>query len=59
MAAFATKGLLTRKIVMTGTIAQYPGAAAILDTVAKLHNVRFIIPENAGFITAIGAATEY
>ena len=59
MAAFATKGLLTRKIVMTGTIAQYPGAAAILDTVAKLHNVKFIIPENAGFITAIGAATEY
>ena len=59
MAAFATKGLLTRKIVMVGTIAQYPGAAAILDTVAKLHKVKFIIPQNAGFITAIGAATEY
>ena len=59
MAAFATKGLLTRKIVMVGTITQYPGAAAILDTVAKLHRVKFIIPENAGFITAMGAATEY
>lgn len=59
MAAFAAKGLLTRKIVMVGTIAQYPGAAAILETVAKLHRVKFIIPENAGFITAIGAATEY
>ena len=59
MAAFATKGLLTRKVVMVGTIAQYPGAPAILDTVAQLHKVKFIIPENAGFITAIGAATEY
>ena len=59
MAAFATKGLLTRKIVMVGTITQYPGAAAILDTVAKLHRVKFIIPEKAGFMTAMGAATEY
>ena len=56
MAAFASKGLLTRKIVLMGTITEYPGAPAILEEVAKLHRVKFVIPEKAGFIGAMGAA---
>lgn len=56
MAAFAVKSCLTRTIVVVGTIAEIPMAEDILDTVAPLHNVKFIVPDNAPYITAIGAA---
>lgn len=58
MAAFAAKDTMARKVLVTGTIAAYPGAPEILDTVAVLHGISFIIPGNAGFITALGAAME-
>ena len=56
MAAFAAKNTLVRKVLVTGTIADFPNAPRILDSVAALHNITFVIPQNAGFITAIGAA---
>lgn len=56
MAAFASKHAASKKIVVTGTIATFPGAPRILDSVAVLHDITFVIPENAGFITALGAA---
>lgn len=56
MAAFAAKHTWSTKIVVTGTIATFPGAPRILDSVAVLHGMTFVIPENAGFITALGAA---
>lgn len=58
MAAFAVKKHMTRTIVAVGTIADMPIAETILDGVAKLHNVKFIIPDHAPFITAIGAARD-
>lgn len=58
MAAFAVKGSFTRKVLIVGTIASFPGVPAILEQVSALHNVHFTVPENAGFITAIGAAME-
>ena len=58
MAAFAAKDTMARKVLVTGTIASFPGAPDILDTVAALHGITFVIPGNAGFITALGAAME-
>ncbi len=59
MAAFAVKKHWTRSIVLVGTIMDWPVAHRSLDDVARLHNVKFIIPEHAAFVTAVGAALEY
>lgn len=58
MAAFAVQKHFTRTIVLVGTIMDIPIAHTILEGVAKLHHVSFIIPTNAAFATAIGAARE-
>lgn len=54
MSALAVKRTLTRKIVLVGTISEWPIAKRSLDEVAKLYNVRFFVPDNAPYITAIG-----
>ncbi len=55
MAAFAVKKHWTRTVVIVGTIADEPVVKESLDSVATLHHVRFLIPRNAGFATALGA----
>ena len=56
MGAFCTKAHLTRTIVVCGTILDsQPIAKEMLDGISKLHKVKFIIPDNAAFITAIGS----
>lgn len=59
MAAFAVKRQLTRQIVLVGTITDWKVAPPILDEVAKLHKVNFIVADNAAFATAIGAALSH
>lgn len=58
MSAFALKSSLIKNVLIVGTIASFPGVPAILEQVSDLHGVKFTVPENAGFITAIGAAME-
>lgn len=55
MAVLACKGTELRDIVVTGSVAGLPQAGELLGQVAMLHNVRFIIPEDAPYATAIGA----
>lgn len=56
MGAFCTKAHLTRTIVVCGTILDsQPIAKEMLDGIAKLHRVKFIIPDKAAFVTAIGS----
>ena len=56
MAAFCTKSHLTRRIFVCGTILDsQPIAKEVFDGIEKLHKVKFVIPENAAFITAIGS----
>ncbi len=43
-------------VVLTGFMAKLPQARECCDLFTRLHAVRFIIPENAPFATAIGAA---
>lgn len=59
LAAFACKNTEIREIVVTGTVATLPQAQKILDGVGMLHGVKFVIPEQAAFATAIGAAVLY
>lgn len=56
MAAFACKNSPIQDIIVTGSMAALPQAKKILDGVGALHHLRFHIPENATFATAIGAA---
>lgn len=55
MAAFAAKSSLTRAVVIVGTIADEPVVRDSLNAVGALHKVRYIVPRNAGFATALGA----
>lgn len=59
MAAFCTKAHLTRTIFVCGAILDsQPIAREMLDGISKLHKVKFIIPDNATFITAIGSTRQ-
>ena len=55
MSAFATKRMLTRTVVLIGTVTEWPVAMKSLENVATLHNIKFIVPNLSGFCTAIGA----
>ena len=56
MAAFACMNTDLHKVVVTGSLATLPQAQEILSSVGDLYGLKFIIPENAIFATAIGAA---
>lgn len=56
MAAFAAKMHGTRTVVFCGTVLeQQPVAEAVLNGVAALHGLHFILPDEAAYVTAIGA----
>lgn len=55
MSTFAAKGANINNIVAIGQITKMPYARQVLDKIEKLHNVKFIIPENSEYMTAIGA----
>lgn len=56
LAVFANAATPQRPIVVTGSVAKLPQAAPMLEEVGALYGVRFLIPENPAFATAIGAA---
>ena len=55
MAALASKGSNIKSIIIIGQIVNIPYARKVFDKIEKLHNVKFIIPQNAEYGTAIGA----
>lgn len=55
MAALIAKGNKINKIIVIGQITKIPYAREVLNKIEKLHNVEFLIPENAEYATAIGA----
>lgn len=59
LAVFATRSSPVRDVVLTGTLTVLPEARPIFDALESLHPVHFLIPENAVFATAIGAALSY
>lgn len=56
MAVFATLNDSVRDIVLTGSLTTIPQAAQVFETLQTLHPVRFHIPPDAIYATAVGAA---
>lgn len=56
MAAFSAKGRGYERIIVTGSLTEIPQGKEVLEGVAQLHGIPFIIPEKATFATALGAA---
>ena len=59
MGVFAVRNSEVRDVVLTGAMTALPQAAGTFRTLGEMSGVNFIIPENAVFATAIGAAMEY
>lgn len=59
LAVFALRNDPVRDVVLIGTLAKMPLATSVLATVEELSDIRFFIPEDAIFATAIGAALPY
>ena len=59
LAAFVAKNDTINNIIMTGTLATLPQAHDIFKAIGQMHSLLFIIPYNAVFATAIGAAVSY
>lgn len=58
-AVLSTLGTDVRNFVLIGNLTQLPQCRPIFDTIGQMYDVRFIIPENAEYQTAIGAALAY
>ena len=56
LAVFACLDTNTKNVVATGSMATLPQAKQFLCEVGVFHNLNFIIPDNAAYATAIGAA---
>ncbi len=56
MSVLACRNCGTNTVVLTGALTMLPPARAIFDFFTQLYGVEYIIPENATFATAIGAA---
>lgn len=56
MSVLATKTCGTETVVLTGALTMLPPARETFDLFTKLYGTEFIIPENATFATALGAA---
>jgi type II pantothenate kinase len=53
---FASRNVGTKNIVLTGNMTSLPQAKEIFGNLNTLFDLNFIIPENAVFATAHGAA---
>ena len=56
ISVLACRNCGTNTVVLTGALTMLPPARAIFDFFTQLYGVEYIIPENATFATAIGAA---
>ena len=59
MAVFACRNEDMKDVVLTGTLSQVPQAQQVFQALRKMHGVNFIIPKNAIYATATGAALSF
>lgn len=59
MAVFACRNEKMKDVILTGTLSQVPCAKQVFQMLHKMHGVNFIIPQNAIYATATGAALSY
>ncbi len=56
MAVFACRNDAIKTVVVTGSLTELPRAQTVFSSLNRLTGVEFIVPENAAFATAMGAA---
>ena len=59
MAVFACRNDRVKDVILTGTLSQVPFAKTVFQALHKMHGINFIIPPNALYATATGAALSY
>ena len=59
MAVFACRNEEMKDVILTGTLSQVPQAQQVFQALRKMHGVNFIIPKNAIYATATGAALSF
>ena len=59
MAVFACRNEKMKDVILTGTLSQVPSAKKTFEMLHDMHGVNFIIPKNAIYATATGAALSY
>lgn len=59
MAVFACRNDRVKDVVLTGTLTLVPSAKHLFARLKQMHGVNFIIPKNAIYATATGAALSY
>ena len=59
MAVFACRNDRVKDVILTGTLSQVPFAKKVFEALRKMHGINFIIPDNALYATATGAALSY
>ena len=59
MAVFACRNDRVKDVVLTGTLTLVPSAKHLFAQLKAMHGVNFIIPKNAIYATATGAALSY
>ena len=55
LAAFANRNEKNKDAVVIGTITTIPIVKEVFNRIEKIQNIKFIIPQDAEFATAIGA----
>ena len=59
MAVFSCRNDSVKDVIITGTLAEVPFAKKVFQALHKMHGINFIIPKNAIYATATGAALSY
>lgn len=59
LAVFACRNDDMKDVILTGTLSQVPSAKKVFELLHTMHGVNFIIPKNALYATATGAALSY
>ncbi len=59
LAVFACRNEDMKNVILTGTLSQVPLAKKVFQALHTMHGVNFIIPKNAIYATATGAALSY
>lgn len=59
MAVFACRNEDMKNVILTGTLSQVPSAKKVFQMLHSMHGINFIIPKDAIYATATGAALSY
>jgi len=57
LAVLALKNDSIKDVILTGTLATFPQAQSVMEKFNKLTGLRFIVPQDAVFATALGATS--